>query len=337
MRVGLCRYLDFVGKGSSWISGISPVDLPDAGDFWNRVLCDRNKPFPEDPPPFTGGQCPGVQYLCQVLTAGGIWRTAVPLATFGPVSEFREEFPGAGEFTVTARDAQGGPLVTDGPIITDRVVPIEKRVIRADGQPDECGDPPPDIPPFPPEGDTINIDITYTNNEGDTVIELGDLRIFAPVVIAPVNIVAPIRVNLPDVSFDGQIVIAPRFDVILNPPGPSVGPGEEGGDDEQPTQDDEKELVGVRVITPNPTTGNATVIFGQGAAPNLYVPRLATVQYELLFDGATTWTDPIDVKTSDQFIPAPKVGLVTRFVINNIPNVSSVVRPVFVPEQPRCC
>ena len=338
VKTAFCTFINIGDSGTSFFNELSPLpDIPSYGPFWNRVLCDRNEPLPEAPPPFTGGQCPGVAYRPQVRETDGGWTTVISSLVYGPISRFERRSPDAFTFEVDGFLQDGSPGTFISPTIVDRALPVEKRIIRADGQPDTCGDPPPIIPPFPPSGDTVDIDITYTNNEGDTVVELGDLTIFAPVIIAPVNIVAPIRVELPDVSFDGQIVLAPRFDVILNPPASSDGPGEEGGDGEQPQPDDEKELIGVRVITPNPSAGGATVIFGMGSAPNLYVPRLATAQYELLFDGVSTWTDPVDIKTDNQFVPAPRDGVVLRFVINNIPGVSSVGRPVFIPEQPRCC
>jgi len=340
VKTAFCTFINVGDRGTSFFNDISPLpDIPSAGPFWNRVLCNRNQPLPVPPSPFTGGQCPGVAYRIRY----GSFRNGGPVNELGSSPKIFigpvEFFDDSDEFATVQgiRGSQGESAsvsisVSDSPAGFE-VIDVE----RVDGQPDDCGDPPPPIPPFPPEGDTVNIDITYTNNEGDTVIELGDLQIFAPIVIAPVNIVAPIRVDLPDVSIDGQIVLAPRFDVNLNPPGPSVGPGEEGGDDEQPDPNDEKQLIGVRVITPNPDEGAATVVLGQGASPNLYVPRLATVQYEINFEGATTWTAPVDIKAANQFVPAPRDGLVVRFVISNIPNVSSIGRPVFIPEQPRCC
>lgn len=344
VRSAFCTFINVGERGTAFFNELSPLpDIPSYGPFWNRVLCDRNEPLPPVQPPFTGGQCPGELYEFRIIFA--------PDNPPGSQSSFIGNFVGpitgwqiTGEEVLNpnnpdsilyswrfthANGVETGATNSSAGGITPTVSPV-------DGT-DDCGDPPPTIPPFPPGGDIVSIDITYTNNEGNTVVELGDLTIFAPVVIAPVNIVAPIRVNLPDVSFNGQIVLSPRFDVVLNPPVSTDGPGEEGGDDEQPEPDDEKELIGVRVITQNPTTGAATTIFGQGAAPNLYVPRLATVQYEVRFENVTAWTEPVDIKAANQFVPAPKVGLVTRFVVNNIPNVTSVARPIFVPETPRCC
>jgi len=353
VRTAFCTFINIGDRGTSFFNELSPLpDIPSAGPFWNRVLCDRNDPLPPGPPPpFTGGQCPTEYRVTISRTLFSESEGQPPSSATvdrigqGPVSGVfvRASTEGApsGRYESSIIVAFASGEVTAGSTFVDNgstgYVIDNVSVVRTDGQPDNCGSPPPDIPPFPPEGDTVNIDITYTNNEGDTVVELGDLTIFAPVVIAPVNIVAPIRVNLPDVSFNGQIVLAPRFDVVLNPPASTDGPGEEGGDDEQPEPDDEKELIGVRVITSDPTAGGATTIFGQGAAPNLYVPRLATVQYEVKFEGVTAWTEPVDIKAANQFVPAPKVGLVTRFVVNNIPNVSSVARPIFIPETPRCC
>lgn len=329
VRTGLCNYLSAVDKGRSWVNELSPADLPNFTGYFNRLICDDNEPFPSPPPPFTGGQCEGVQYLCQVLTTSGNWTTAVPLATFGPISEFSEDSPGAGEWTVRARDSSGAPLVTDGPIITDRVIPPETRIIRADGQPDDCGNPPVPVPPFPPGGDTTNIDITYVNNEGDSVTELGDLIIFAPVVIAPVTIVAPIRVDLPDVSFDGQIVLSPDFNITLSPPPFGDAPGDVGEDDDPPPEDSRRSLLGVRCRCSNPEDTKATQVFGSGSAPDLWVPRLATVVFEVRVGDVVTRSRDYDLKQTDQFFPVPDKGLVTRYFVTPVPDASVSAQAVY--------
>lgn len=350
VRTGLCNYLTFVGKGRSWVNELSPVDLPDFGEFWNRVLCDRNESLPPTPPQFTGGQCPGVEYdvfftfdyrgtqgpNCTLSTGS---RTRRGLGPVQGVFVTAEDSPNPDRYNsvVTTRFADGdqvGPATftefeCDGYAVTGVTV------TRVDGQPDDCGDPPPVVEPFPPQGDTINIDVTYTNNEGDIVTELGDFNLFAPIVIAPVTIVAPIRVNLPDVSFNGQIVLSPEFEVDLFPPSFDKAPGVVGEESEPPPEDSKRELLGVRVRCGNPGDTQATRVFGVGNTPDLWVPRLASVFFEVRVEDVVTRSRDYDLKQEDQFFPVPDKGLVTRFFVIPVPGASVTSQAVYKePEVP---
>jgi len=358
VRVGLCNYLSFAGKGRSWVNELSPVDLPDFGDFWNRVLCDRNEPLPENPPPFTGGQCPGVEYdvfftydyfgarapECDLTQNDRTRRGLGPVSGVG-VRTGPSSTPGRylSEMFVTFADGEqvGPSTFTDdecaGYVLTGVTI------TRTDGQPDNCGNPTPPIAPFPPTGDTVDIDITYVNNEGDNVTELGDLVIFAPVVIAPVTVVAPIRIDLPDVSFNGDIVLSPDFDIRLRPPSFRRGPG--GIDsppppenpDTSPTtpQDDStRRIIGaIATVTSDPSSGLATEISSDDG-PDLFVPRMGTLSFRVRADTALSWTAPVDIKTTRQFISAPENVQTLDAVASPNPNYSISVSLVYSDSEP---
>jgi len=358
VRTGLCNYLSFAGKGRSWVNELSPVDLPDFGNFWNRVLCDRNEPLPPGPPPpFTGGQCP-VEYRVTVTRTLFRENEGRPPQTTttdrdgqGPISGVFVRTSGGGappgrfESSIIIAFADGevsvaSTFVDDG---STGYVIDDVSVVRTDGQPDNCGNPTPPVVPFPPTGDTVDIDITYVNNEGDNVTELGDLVIFAPVVIAPVTVVAPIRIDLPDVSFNGDIVLSPDFDVRLRPPSFRRGPG--GIDsppppenpDTSPTtpQDDStRRIIGaIATVTSDPSSGLATEISSDDG-PDLFVPRMGTLSFRVRADTALSWTAPVDIKTTRQFISAPENVQILDAVASPNPNYSISVSLVYSDSEP---
>jgi len=358
VRIGLCNYLSFAGKGRSWVNELSPVDLPDFGNFWNRVLCDRNQPLPSLPPPFTGGQCPGVNYVARVRVTNpgplgncqeSVFDTALNGIGPGPISgtqvnttpnpdgrvTYRFGFVGPGgfsEFTQTTVTPSCGEASFG--VLT---------VQRADGQPDTCGNPTPSTPPFPPDGDTVSIDITYVNNEGDNVTELGDLVIFAPVVIAPVTVVAPVRIDLPDVSFNGNIVLSPDFSVELQPPSFRRGPGDtdappppENPDTSPatPQDDSSRRIVGaIATVTSDPSDGLATEV-ASADGPDLFVPRMGTLSFRIRAAESLSWTAPFDIKTTRQFIPAPENVQALDAVASPNPNYSIAVTLVYSDSRP---
>jgi hypothetical protein len=199
-----------------------------------------------------------------------------------------------------------------------------------------------DVPPFPPSGDTTNVNITYVNNEGDNVTELGDLVIFAPVVIAPVTVIAPIRVDLPDVSFNGNIVLSPDFNIELQPPSFRRGPGDTDAPpppenpDTSPTtpQDDStRQIIGaIATVTSDPSDGLATEV-ASADGPDLFVPRMGTLSFRVRVAGSLSWTTPIDIKTTRQFIPAPGNVQALDAIASPNPNYSISVTLVYSDSQ----
>lgn len=343
VRVGLCNYLSFAGKGRSWVNELSPVDLPDFGGFWNRVLCDRDEPLPSNPLVLDGGQCPGVAYRVRYgsFTNGGPVQEAQasPDIFFGPLEAFDESTD-----TSIIQGVRGSQGNSRGVSLSRSVEPAGFRVIdieRVDGQPDNCGSQPP--LPFPPAGDRTDIDITYVNNEGDTVTELGDLIIFAPVVIAPVTVVAPIRVDLPDVSFNGNIVLSPEFDIQLEPPSFRRGPGDTDSPpppenpDTSPTtpQDDStRRIIGaIATVTSDPSNGLATEV-SSASGPDLFVPRMGTLSFRVRAANSLSWSAPIDIKTTRQFVQAPENVQVLDAVVSPNPNYSISVTLIYSDSQP---
>lgn len=218
---------------------------------------------------------------------------------------------------------------------------------RSDNQPDDCGSlpppppapapgpitQPPDSPPIPtidsdgnPAGDVI-----FQPRVGPINISLdGGLEI--PVIVnvggpnfdVPISI--PVNVNLPDFApsitigggggytgFGDEAPITPAQPICCDSPPPRI---EEGGDEdpEEPPEDppEDKERITGALITSavDESTAKASVYFN--AKPALHVPRLATLQWEMEFDGRLFIAPEIEIKTLSATVPAPDWGKVTR-------------------------
>lgn len=342
IRTGFCNYINFVNKGRSWVNEITPVDIPEFGGFVRRLVCDNPEPLP-GPPTLEGGQCPGVPYRYRWLVdAGGgniVESGLSPRTAIGPLV-LTENVSG----TTVSAAINGGQFYFANNIqpgdFTYEIFGVE----RIDGLPDDCGaQPVPPPPPFPPAGDTFDIDVTWITNEGDTFNESGDVTLFAPVLIAPVTIVAPIRVDLPDITFNGTLQISPEFDIRISPPDviePSPGVPDSPPPPEDPTtspstprDSSDRELIGAIVTVTGADDSTATRVFGSGS-PDLFVPRLGTIAYRVRVGGALCWQGNLDVKSTTQYFPAPENSVAVDAVFTPIPGVSGVVTLVYRDSEP---
>jgi len=103
------------------------------------------------------------------------------------------------------------------------------------------------------------------------------------------------------------------------PPPPSCAPADEEDeepdeppiDPEDPEDEKEQEIKSVRVMSVvNPERSPATEILMTGGAPNIFAPRIGSVKFVYaVVPGVVAWSTDIDVKASNQIIPAPKTGL----------------------------
>lgn len=184
---------------------------------------------PGDPPPFTGGQCPGVSYLVnyqsqnqQNVTQGS--RTVTGPVEFvgfvyqenGPCSRFGS--PGTSWTVRFQIRANGGiPLnilvfsgqcYTGGNSPQDEYFLISATATRTDGQPDDCGSLPSDPPFYDPAPNP------FVEPPGGPDYDPGD---GTPLV--------DIDVGLPSVDIDGNINIPITVDGIgINIGAPANGP-----------------------------------------------------------------------------------------------------------------
>lgn len=318
IKGALCELAKLDDVGNAFFNELSPIDIPSAGRFWRPRLCDEN---PDDvlPPdvPFEGGQCECVTY--RVTVRGRNESNPDPNALFGVADLVGPIFGvyvnGTSYGVRHGASACGGVRNFQYGSGGNGPEPFIDSVVRLDGLPDNCGDPPISIPPYPPGGVTIPISPTYITNEGDEISLLGDVTIFAPVaVFAPVTTVfAPVRVDLGGVTFDGTLELAPDFEFNFGTPPGDDSPGKptptddpEDPDTSPDTDDDEsnERLIGVYVRSRRVGRTAQTEIAGFNA-PDLFVPRLASVYFRVRNRGTLGWLGPIDVKTTSAYIPVP--------------------------------
>lgn len=219
---------------------------------------------------------------------------------------------------------------------------------RIDGLPDNCGDLPPVGPPVPypptnPWPILPDVDVDFPGLPSITI------PLVPVVGIVNVNvdgrITVPVTVNA---SFDlgGQSFdIDFNFDVDLGnpdaeptvptveppldpddrpappdcPPPPGCAPGDEEDeepdeppiDPDDPEDEKEQEIKSVRVMSVvDPDRSPATEIAMFGGAPNIFAPRIGSVKFVYaVVPGVVAWSTDIDVKATNQIIPAPKTGL----------------------------
>jgi hypothetical protein len=345
VKSGLCTYLQNVDKANRWLNSLSPSDLPNFAGYWRPKLCDDDPTPTPDGPSWSGGQCPGVQYQVNAfINASGITGpdgSNVSTIRPGPISDIV-----GGPLSGIDRGFRFGPNQEYFRLF--RVAESAERqeasitsVVRVDGLPDNCGDAP--ISPFPPNGDTYNISPTYVNNEGDEVSLSGNVLLFAPVfapVIAPVTtVIAPVRVNLGGITFDGTLQLAPDFNFQFGSPPADFSPGSPDGDDgpfppaDSPDTPDDaanSQLAGVFVRSELDVGDlRATAIFPENAsAPTLYVPRIASLYFRVREGGRLGWLGPIDVKHVNSYHEVPPDVFAIDAIATPEPGVSVTVTGV---------
>lgn len=334
VKTGLCNYLGSAEDAGSWIQSRFGVNPAGAVGGIRRQLCD-SPDTPVYPPPFDGGQCQGVSYRvfytydvvqgnpCGTQTFGAFDRVKI-----GPIRGLRTasvgtECPcpggGNGEVYLQSSDVNGG-LVEE--LVASRGQDCISgaritNIVRVDGGPDDCGDPSPVQEPFPPDGVPIPIIINYTDNSDNSVTTNANLQIFAPI-FAPVGIVnapifAPVRIDLPDVTFTGNVQISPTFNLNVTPAGGDKSPGTgpeptepEPPDSEPGTPEDESNRRLIGVFVRSRAVGRTTETeIAQAFVPDLYVPRLANAYFRVRNGSTLGWLGPIDVKTTSCWVPVP--------------------------------
>jgi hypothetical protein len=190
--------------------------------FW-QAACPMEPSYSPPPPPFNGGQCLGVNYTVfidktELSTPPFKQQEAIYNVPGRIIGLRKQSTPGYGFCYLVYKLADG--------ISRERYVhnysgnpPFDYRitnVVRSDGQPDTCGNPPTDAPPPLAPPDKISRDITINNNGSPLTIPFS----FSP------------KFNLPGLSINGNLnIFAPRFNFNLAPqfklspaPNPSFPP-----------------------------------------------------------------------------------------------------------------
>src|SRR5512147_519384 len=345
--------------------GVVPNPGLGAARLAQRLFC--NSEPPDEPPPidpgFTGGQCAGVLYrvTCSITYPfGGSPVTVNPqrLVT-GPITFVGTERVSSTSIRTIIR-ASGGSVTTQVDSYSSSEENVDQytlnfaSVIRPDGLPDNCGDPdplPPPPPPPPPDGfNVIAVDVTYTDNSGHD-ITVPIVAVFATVVIAGNgNVFAPVRVNVPvdaDLNLNGTLNLT-TGDINLNfgdqnrlpgledcPPAPPGVPDDiPDVPDDVPdySEPDEPGVVPTvirgAIVTVTETGNGVTHVF-QGDNPDVYLPRLGNIQFQMEFGRRIAWSEDIPVKNRRQFIRCPWEGGAIAVEGTPAPGVVWEITPVY--------
>lgn len=335
--------------------------------------CNNPAPPPPVPPPFTGGQCCDVPYTVTGSYTycgrqGGTGTTCqfgqdpiteqFSATVLGKVTGFSTgTFNGVeNSIRFTRVDCQGqtqeGVLINLGS--TNILLGYSiGNLVRADGQPDTCGDPPPELPPEEPGWNERNPDVTYVNNDGvDVTVPVGLAFGYINVdVNADLNI--PVNVNV------GGIDVNLNFD--LSTGGISIGPtnnyfgdrrpGSRGSDFLPPPDQDipdpppnfpppaapldpeaeelERVIVAAVVTTTSIDTGKVSTFF-QEENPDISIPNLGYIQFLCRVGYVdSAWTEDIPVKNRRQVIYCPWPGGAVKVAGTSRPGVEWVITPLY--------
>lgn len=144
--------------------------------FWDELCSSRPTPPPASPKPtFTGGQCPGVQYrvyYTSVTTSsnpsGAGYELTREVDAAGPITNFTYEYrnDGVGYRAELDSGDQHYAFPQDGGGRGWRTLK-SVRVVRLDGQPDNCGDETTNFPivDIPSSERTINVNVQLRNGD----------------------------------------------------------------------------------------------------------------------------------------------------------------------------
>lgn len=336
-RSGLCQVLgsaEYINDALQRV-GFFPFDAARRAipNFWRNMLCDTDAP-PVPGPPFTGGQCACVSYrVVFTRTVPGSQPqqvTSQPLA--GPILGLVQGTSGnATTFSVRHGVCSGG--VQTGTTLTQvssssaGTTASIVSIIRVDGQPDNCGNPPPVIRPPNPGDVTVNRNVTY-NNSNNVSVTIPVVFVYARATLdVDANITIPFTANINgelnvtgNVNVDGTVNInigtagggsapkdprkSPCDDIALpTQPVPTDPTGSE--QPPQPDRQREETIIGVLVTVTALSNERASLIV-QDDNPDIYAPSLGHVQF-LCRVGNTSaaWTSDQPVKNRRNLIQCP--------------------------------
>lgn len=371
--------LDLVEKVNPLYRGSALQDYYERINRALRSACPVPEPEPIQDlnPGFEGGQCPGVQYgvsgTWTLFNANGsvdITSTFANFTTFGPI-EIRPSDTNPAALVLFGFDAQGNPeqqSLGGSGNTSQSIVLTSAQVTRVDGQPDNCGNPPPLPPPpgSPPPTDprptfpgvTINLP-----NIGPVVVA------FAPVVgiiyadvDARIKIPVRVNVNIPAINLNYDI----DFNIDLNDPSSDPEPipkppkrdgddrpvicdcpippdcdeiadeDEEGEEDEDNRRSKGFEVVAAAVLSARNTDPTRATEIGQNSAPSIYAPSIGFINFVYSTnDGSLLYGSDIPVKNVRSVIPAPYTGLRCIRVVGT-PNQGFDWEIVSVAGVPKC-
>lgn len=320
----------------------SPLNTPLLGSIYPILNCDRPIP-PPSLPPFTGGQC----FTTYDVSTTATLHVNVPPSDdtstrtdrfTGQINGISEKPNTSGgkdiiltytrpdgvqqEFSLYGYSGSGASFTNYG--ITG--------IVRVDGLPDNCGDPPVLPVPKPDPGFNVrNPTIDWDDNSGGTTTISPTLTVGNAYITVNAQVIVPVKI-----AFNTEVSLTANINISTG--GVTFSPGKESNkkrsddgcdyngdddltpDDELPPSDDdpsdpkqpkdpEATIVGCVVTVTNNPSGKYTEIVQDGN-PNIYAPALGYVNFliSLGVNKPSGWTQDIYVKNKRQFIPCPWSG-----------------------------
>ena len=329
-----------------------------------RNFCNR-EPDPPPPAPFEGGQCDGVLYVVSAswisADASGTPFPGTEVSYISPPLEGPITQIGSGpnpqvanrlqyliKYDSGLQEIRFGNVDTTGPV--KQLIVTDSLLVRSDGLPDDCGNPPPIYPSPDPNDVFIDVDITYTDDDLiDITIPVtitiapsfiaGDLSLSIPFQItssidADLNINGSINLNTGDIdlNFSPKITV-PGLDGSCDPlPFPDSNPpdfpdGVPSPDPENDPDEIPSRIIGV-VVTSVVEVLTATEIF-QTDNPNIFAPRLGNIAFYVDLGGVKAWTEDIPVRNLRQYIECPVSGGAIAVGGTPAPGVSWELTPIY--------
>lgn len=363
------NYYGWVGRNQFFITARMAEALMGAA---YRLFCNDEPP---DPPEanFTGGQCPTIYTTYTkapaTFTAGGVDpNTEVFLVQGGVLGAIQGaeivETSTAYEVRIfAAANPPSNPagnylIATYAKSSYQSAIVSEFVVVRADGLPDNCGDPEPPVPTPQPGFNEVDIDITYTNNDGvDITVPL--IFIFADLnVNLKGELTVPIRIDLGGLNFKiGGELNLNNGDINLNfgnrnynrngQPNPDGYKPEPDIPDIPPTvpddvylpsptddNDDTERILRACIVSTSIVPDDISLIYQIGN-PNITAPNLGYVSFAINVNGKLSWTSDIPIKNERNFIACPWEGGAVAVRGTPRPGVEWVITPVYAAVEDR--
>lgn len=266
--------------------------------------------------PFTGGQCPGVMYQFNWFPS--------PVPPFDGVQRLSQAGPGPLEF-VSFPEPNGGASAfvraSNGVVMASAgtgdasVTAVNLNItnmVRLDGQPDDCGNPSPDIPPYNQDDWTTPQPVTYDDNDGNSLTINPTFRFSPGGPDGNGGLTVPFDVTFEDGSqmFGDFNLTTGDINIGI---GNSGGEGTGGGAREiQPGEDIQEgngNIVGVRVIA-SKTGSNAkgTDLLQPGGNGTVWFPRIGNIAFGYDTQSGIAWSEDIPVKGENYIIWAKVVA-----------------------------
>jgi hypothetical protein len=286
------------------------------------IVCNR-PPTPAPDSQYQGGQCPGVRYNFSGFyditggTLAGESRDWSINGVLGPTGSVTKRLSGqngvANNIVVQGADgesvtAAGAPRsITDFEIRDITVTPV-------DG-PNDCGDPPPEAPPLPPEiSEGTPQNITFTDNDGT------DVTIPVVLFFGFANINANADINIPvRIDWDGDAQLFGELNLTtgdvnftfgnrISEPSCDRPPTDSIPDTDPDNPETFTRIVAVRVTVSSTNSPRITTLSQPGGNPTILIPNAGFVSFRVETrggGGGQAWTTDIPVKSVDQVIPCP--------------------------------